>query len=257
MSNKLALDVDDIVNRYQSGESEKRIADSLGVARGAIRARLLDRGVSPRGRSEAESIKWAALKKDRAAVERQCGAAWKAATGKEKSADTMAKLARTRYERLRFVHRGEKEIATALRIRGAAVTQQLAVERYNLDISIDGACVAVEIIGSPWRGATQVTHQRERLERLFDLGWSVLFVVAYDRQSGIIRVKDNRHRYIRPIRIKPVFDASRVAQECIAFAERVRRDESMRRRYGMISGYGEPIPSPGHHLDDFPRVEGF
>src|SRR5262245_21929879 len=55
---RLGLDQEELARRYLAGESEKALAEFLGTNRGIVRRRLLDMGITPRGRSDAERIKW-------------------------------------------------------------------------------------------------------------------------------------------------------------------------------------------------------
>ena len=63
MSAKIEMpDVQDWINKYQSGMSLKQLAEQTGISRNAIRRQFMEQGVLIRGRSEAERVKWQAIK---------------------------------------------------------------------------------------------------------------------------------------------------------------------------------------------------
>ena len=163
-----------IARRYLAGESEKALADAMGVARHAIRARLIEAGVRPRGRSEAELQKWSVLKRDRTAVERQCIGAWAAARGRIQPLTELLTKAKTRAARLSHVGRHEDAIRVALRQRGVVVTPQFQVGPYNLDLALREYRVAVEVLTAYLDAAKSV--KPKRLDYLFDRGWSILIL---------------------------------------------------------------------------------
>jgi hypothetical protein len=104
---RVTLDTDDLVRRYVEGVSENQLAKELGVSRSVVARRLAKAGVERRGRSDAERLKWASLRTDRIAVERQCGAAWNATRGRVKSDAEKAKAARTNFLK-RHSHRARR-----------------------------------------------------------------------------------------------------------------------------------------------------
>lgn len=67
--------LNDLVRRYESGESLKSISDETQIGRGVLGRRFRQAGVDLRGRSEAERLKWQTIKEDPAMVRRQTRAA--------------------------------------------------------------------------------------------------------------------------------------------------------------------------------------
>ena len=108
---------------------------------------------------------------------------------------------------------------------------------HNLDIAIEPARLAVEVIGSR-AGEAATRRLRERTEYLLDAGWCVVFV---------------------PLRTLPQREdpgLAAIAEHLIALTERVRRDESLRRKYGVIGRDGKPSTYCRRELDGLPRIPG-
>ena len=91
-SPRISLPVDELITRYQAGESLKALGEAYGCDRSAIKNRLEHAGIEIRGRSAAEREKWKKIKDDRASVIRQCSAAWNSVRGERK-----------RFEHLRWI----------------------------------------------------------------------------------------------------------------------------------------------------------
>lgn len=233
---RVALDADYLVRAYEAGASEKKLADELGVSRSAIRRRLVARNVKPRGRSEAELLKWSAIKRDRALVERQCGSAWNAARGRIHTLEEKSARAAGGGRR---IGKHEDNIAGLLDAAGCAVTRQLPWGPYNIDLAAHEERVAIEVLGSI------VTHAardriRERTEYLLNGGWCVLFV------------------YVGPLwgRRHVKVDGAFVTDEIVSLVERARRHEPVHGCYRVIRGDGEPTSMLRKYLNDLPVVPG-
>lgn len=209
------LDVDDLVRRYLSGESEKAIADDLGVGRPTIRRRLLAAGITPRGRGEAMSVRMANTSPDER--KRLASAANTARRGSKASADELARKAVTAERTLQKIRNGEIGLAALLSTRGVRPDLQKACGPYNIDIAL--APIAVEVHVStthPMRSA----RQRERVVYLADRGWRTLYVW-----------------------LRPGTEASdAAADEVIAHVERAQADPASVREYRVIRGTGEDAP---------------
>jgi very-short-patch-repair endonuclease len=234
--------------RYVAGESMNQLAKEAGCARATLARRLSGMGVAIRGRSEAERLKWDRLKADPAAVERQLAKAWDAARGREVPLEERIRVAKTRYERMIYVNKGETEIADELRRRGLRVEQQLPVLSFNLDVALLDSRITVEVLGSNPKPAL-AKRLRERAEKLAREGWATVYVETWRREPGLARAKDASHRFVRPRRVKPPFRPGDVAEYVIAFAKELRRDPSTRGQYRVIDGQGQPVSSPGLNPD--------
>lgn len=242
-----------IIGAYEGGESLLSLSRRTGLSRGVILTRLRNAGIEIRGRSDAERLKWAALRKDPKAVAHQCEKAWRARRGSKDSPDTAARRAKTRHERKCAVHSGESEIATQLRTRGVQVEQQFPVGRYNLDVGIPSRRVSVEVVGSPWH-PTHAAVLRQRTEHLLGAGWLILFVLKWRRSTGLIRPRNPDYSFAPTVRTKPRFDPAAVAEYAVALLDRLDRNEPLWGQYGMISGNAEPVSAPSRYLDGFARI---
>lgn len=169
-----------LADRYRAGESVKKLAGEAGLSRGRLTVALQEMGVPLRGRCEAERVKWARLKNDPAAVERQLSKAWEAARGREVPLEERIRVAKTRYERMIYVNNGETEIADELRRRGLRVEQQLPVLSFNLDVALLDSRITVEVLGSNPHPAL-AKRLRERAEKLAREGWATVYVETWRR----------------------------------------------------------------------------
>lgn len=245
--------LNDTINRYKAGVSVAQLSRELGFSRLAITRALKAAGVDLRGQSDAERVKWAGLKANPKRVEKQMAAAWAARRGSSDREDTLVRRARTRQERKVAVHAGEPELAAALVAHGLQIEQQFAFGRYNLDIAIAADRIAVEVVGSNWH-PHHVASIRKRTEHILGEGWAVVFVFAWRREPGLVRDRDSGNRFLPPRRVKPVYDPAAVAEYMVAFAERLRGDEALRGKYGVISGNAEPLTVVCDHLDGLPAI---
>lgn len=215
LKRRIAVDDRAIVSRYASGESEKAIAESLGVSRSVVRRRLLDAGVNPRGGSESMRIRMANMTSD----ER------KLITTHARSACTQS-----RQETLSVVGWGENTLRDWLVDRGCETIPQLAMGPYNIDLAVHP--VAVEV----WNSATNPLRLRrahEKAKYLRERGWSLVWVW---------------------IRKDHVFD-ERVADEIVAIIERTRLNPSTGCEHWVIRGSGEFAPVRKYDTNDIAIVE--
>lgn len=242
-----------VIARYRAGDSLKSLAGEFGVSRTAIAARLKSADVDIRGRSDAERLKWKAIKTDRSAVERQCSAAWSKSRGRIVARDSLICAARTRYERLRFIHRGENEVASAMRERGLKIEQQFPVDGYNIDIAIPARRIAVEIVGSNWHpGGAE--HRRKRLEYLLDRGWLVVFVFIWRREPGLVRPKGIDGKFLSVRRMAKHFVPGKIADYFVALAQKSGRNKAFAGKYGVIDGHAENVAAECPEFNGFARI---
>ena len=183
---------DDIIARYEGGESINKLAPVAGVTRRTLTLHLKECGVKIRGRSEAEKLKWASGAVD---IERQLGKAWEACRGRVYPRSGTVKSARRHMARGNHIHPFEAEVADALIARGYEAVQQFAVEAYNIDVAIPPR-VAVEVIRQTVHRRYSAAHYK-RTKHLLDRGWWVLFV------------------HIPRNRVSISFDAEKVADEVV------------------------------------------
>jgi very-short-patch-repair endonuclease len=223
---RVTLDTDDLVRRYVEGASENQLAKELGVSRSVVARRLAKAGVERRGRSDAERLKWASLRTDRTAVERQCGAAWNATRGRVKSDAEKAKAARTNFLNATRIGRGEDRLATGLTGLGLTVEQQFPCGPYNVDVAVREGAIAVEIMGT-WPKANGTTPYAERVEHILNAGWLLLWVdIAWGK----------------PLRV------AHVAKYVLAWPQFAGRHEAVGRGQWVIRGDAEDTTTMGVKL---------
>lgn len=224
---KVSLDIDEIVSRYLSGESENAIAQSMNVRRDAIRRRLLKAGIEPRGRSEAELLKWSLMSDNQR--RQQVSAAHDASRGRTVPHSQQVRMAQGRERTKSHAVAAEYELANLLRNRGYSVALQKAVDIYNIDIAIDSPPVAVEIFGGKWHAVGN--HERrffKRTKYFLNNGWHMIIVWVDGR------------RY-------PVGVAC--ADYIAAFAQQLGSDVAGRGQYRVILGDGQDAPATDSYFN--------
>ncbi len=211
-----------IVDLYQSGVSEKAVAERLGIERVVVRCRLLKAGVTPRNRSDAMYLRMSQTSPD----ERRhlTAAAHAAARGRIPREDEMASQAITRERTQKKVGNGERLFAQWLAGRGHVAILQKAVGRYNLDLAIPP--VAVEIHVHP-NDPLNRPRTRKRIEYLTDRGWHVLYVWIG----------------------KTHFLTEAAADDAIAFLQRAKGDKAVPGMYRVIRGSGKLVTEGRGDLD--------
>lgn len=193
-NNRLDLDVPKLVRAYLRGQSEKAIAEALGVSRQVIAVRLREAGVPRRDRSAAMFNRMANTSaKERA---RLASAAHDAVRGKKRPD---AELRRRALSRSRLRGDGETIVADALRKICVSVKEQAPVDRYNVDVLADG--IAVEprcATGNPMRNP----HRRKRTEYLLSRGIATLWV-TYTEIEALLGCLDEVIAHFESMRSLP------------------------------------------------------
>jgi len=231
----IKLNIDDLVRRYESGESEKSIADSFRVARNVIRHRLVSAGVAPRGRSSAMYVRMA----NTTAEERLhlTQAAHDAVRGKPKRPETLIKSAKTR-ERTRAleIRSGiENEFAKMLTAREIQFRRNAAVGPYNVDFAIDSHSVAVEIFGGGWHAhGAHADRFLKRTKYLMDRSWGVVVIWIDRRRTGLSRG---------------------AVDELVAHMNVCGANPPANRQYRVLLGNGEDAPALRSYLNDAATVK--
>lgn len=262
MSKEIEIpDLDHLIRRYESGVSMKKLAEESGFGYKVLRRRLRLRGVHIRGRSEAELLKWRRLKPDRAAIERQCSAAWSARRGSTDPLERKIARAKTRYERLTHTSPNEHALAVELRRRGLRFALQHPVGYYNLDLALKRLRVAVEVETA--RSDRCGALSRKRAEYLLDRRWSLIVVTlaAPDPTRGWSRERERLPSgTFAPEGGRspdPGFDFPAIADKLVAFVESMGGLPSMSGQYGVIGREAQPVPVARRYLARWPRIKGF
>lgn len=208
------LPVNQIVNMYISGQSEKQIAKIFNVGRGVIRHRLLQNNISIRNQSERIKIVWEKMSGSQR--KSQTDAAHISAKGRIVSWETKCKHAKTVEKNPSNFSHHEIELQKMLSKRGIKTTHQKAIGAYNCDLAAHP--VAVEIHGGGWHSiGRHAIRFKERTRYLLKSGWFV---------------------YIIPVSESfPLTDT--VADYLASYIKRIRRTKSNICEYRMVWGAGE------------------
>lgn len=206
--------LDDLLRRYQAGESENKLAKEAGVNRWTFRRRLEEAGIEPRGKSEAERLKWAQMSPEQR--RHQVSAAHEAARGRRVSRAELIARAKAR-EGSTSYNVSDEEIVLGDRLReiGLKPIHNLAVGPYNCDLGVGS--VVVEIWGGGWHPKPGET---ERTKYILDAGYSVLIVDTDQRRYPLSR---------------------EVTDHFIDVYEFTRRNKSSERQYRMVRGNGDVV----------------
>ena len=140
------IPVDEIVRRYESGESANALAHAFGASHQAIRERLQVAGVAYRSVAEAAPFR-----------------------------DYREMTARAAKTRTRKIGRGEKQLFKWLTERGERPDPQCPVGPYNIDIAVGRIAVEVETVNvNPFA----YPRMRKRIKYLLDRDWWLCFVMV-------------------------------------------------------------------------------
>lgn len=164
---KLNINVNDLINEYNSGKSVKALAVQFGVSRSVIVNRLHSAGITQRNRSESMYLRMSQMsKEDR---QKLASAANEAKRGYKNSDKTLYKMAIARCKRVGMF---ERDFINAISAAGITVYPQEPFTRYNLDIGCGD--IAVEIhtqIASPL-----TTKHIKKLMDCVNAGKSMIYV---------------------------------------------------------------------------------
>jgi hypothetical protein len=218
--------LDDIIKRYQSGVPLQRLSKETGYTRTVLSKRLIEAGIKIRSYSDGQRARWRDFKSPEY-IEKTLGAAWKASRGRVPSIETRHAIAKTRFHRQLFRFKGEDRIAAFLELSEFPVVQQFPVGPYNLDITLYGFSIAIEVVhlsATDFNFPRSGPQGKERLKYLLDRGWFVLYLIA----TG---TRENRTNSLRTI-----------GHDLIAWVEHACCNESLRGHYWVIWGHGDPPP---------------
>src|SRR5690606_11182891 len=170
---RIALDLDDLRQRYEQGHSVLKMARDLNVSRPVIQRRLASLGLPIRNASEANRLRMANLTvQERRKLTSAANAARRTRIkfeGKARRPDRAQATVNSARSRTRLIGKGEPELVDLLIARGLPVECQVPVYGYNLDIAVWP--VAVEVW---WGEGYPLRHGRQarRMMDIADLGWS-------------------------------------------------------------------------------------
>lgn len=210
-------DVDDLIERYQAGESQNQLAAAFEVTQGTVSRWIIKRGAQI-SRSDAEARKWAAMTAEQRAA--QVASAHEAVRGMVRTDEDLERRALGKYRTQAHATPEERMLANWLRRRGHLSWTQWPVGRYNVDVAVRAGSVAVELFGGGWHAHGD---HRERLPQrtrdLADAGWNLLIIWTHKAHPLSPKVTD----------------------EMVSYIERSRSDPAFRRQYRVIWGDGQLI----------------
>lgn len=174
MPTKIAIDTDNLIERYKAGESVLKMSNELGVSRGVITNRLAELGLSIRTGSEAMKLRMQKLTSEERL--QLASAAHNAVRGKQMP-DSL-KLARAiTIEKQGKISKYEAQFGAYLSALGIEFVYQKSVGIYNVDIAIPESSIAVEIFGGYWhRVGRHAARYRKRTEYLLSSGYLPIIV---------------------------------------------------------------------------------
>lgn len=231
---KYIPDIDNLIKRYLSGESLKKISDEMNISRPLLKRRFLKAGIQLRGRSDANRLKWARIT-DIIVRKRQVAAAHAARRGMTDSACIKQARAATNFTRQLHSGHGEQTLIALLAAVGIPATHLKPVCGYNLDVALDELPIAVEIDSSRFYSDSAAVSQR--LKNLLDSGWCILYVLTCGHANRV--------------------DIRAIACKVIALLDLARRDKTVFGQYGVINGKAKAMTTPRTYLDSMTRIPGF
>jgi len=214
--------LDNLIKRYQAGESALKLSREFVIERNVLRRRLMAAGITLRTNSEACSIRMSRMSiENRHAITAN---AHIAAKGRHASIEELEARAIVRQNSCSTQSPTERKFINLIRKKGIIVTPQKACGKYNIDIAIESDSVAVEIYGGSWHANGRAAFRdKQRIPYLLDAGWHLVIVWV-----------DNA-RY--PLTIKAI-------NYIIALMKRIRLNEPLWREYHMIRGDGQLVTTP-------------
>lgn len=223
LKRRTELPMDELLELYRSGVSEKALAERYGVSRTVIRPRLLEAGVEIRDRSAAMYQRMATASPEER--KRLVKAAHAARRGGGLPAGHHMVVARGKQRTRGAAGDLELELQAMLEALGWETTHQYAVGNYNLDLARPPFAVEVHISTT---NPLKLPRLLRRTERLTEAGWSVFYVW----------VSRNRRR------IEPA-----VAEQLVTWAQEVQRLPSFPGHYRVVRGTGKHVASGRGGLD--------
>jgi len=168
----------EIIQLYKTGIGAVSIGEQFGVDKNVIRRRLDEWGIPVRGVVEANRIMMAARTPEEHS--RNVIKAHEAVRGSRRSKKSLRQAAQTNERNGTISSTHEKRFAKFLRKAGIAFTPQKAINTYNVDFSIDGTPIAVEIFGSRIRATLKSFAPKfnKRSKKILKAGYILVIVWA-------------------------------------------------------------------------------
>jgi hypothetical protein len=222
-------DLDDLVRRYQAGESALSIGRSYNVGSVSITFQLKKLGIPIRNNRDAAL--WRIMHEGPNAYMRGMRAAHRKIDGRAQPWVQGLARARTREIKQIGIRESEQRLAGYLRELGYEVTHQKAIDIYNIDLWLPESEIAVEVYLS---GRAQLDSPLNS-RRLIDLAY---------RGVTIVYVLATKTRNI---------DA-RAAQYIATFSQLTQRNPTLRGEYRVIRGTGQLLATGRDNFDVWPFI---
>jgi predicted DNA-binding protein YlxM (UPF0122 family) len=223
------LNIDNIIELYNSGKSVNELSKIFNVARTVIYNRLKKSEVVIRMQKEANQLMMS--KRTREENIKNTINAHNAIKGKHHTHKELCHRAISREKSFkRFVSFYESEIAKELSKRGIDYIPQKAVDIYNVDFCVFGN-IALEVFGGGWH--TSGKHKAkffERSKKIFDSGYTIV----------ICWITNNTY-----------FIPTAIADYLVALNDILRSDPASRCKHYVIRGDGKTSAIGSKNLEYF------
>ena len=172
-----APDADNLIVRYQAGESLKALSDQTQISRRVIARHLSEHGISLRGRSAANTKRMSRLSHSERSTLTSAAHVGRRNMGGVRELNRAINVAYTR-ERNRLTQTAtERLVMDWLSAHRWTCTPQKAIGPYNVDLAIDELFVAVEVRYATGPGSPLGRKHRQRVEHILDAGWHVVYLL--------------------------------------------------------------------------------
>jgi len=162
---RIHLPINEIVNRYSSGESVNSLAKDYSVSRGAITTRLIRANIKLRTQSESEKAKWVHMTADQR--KRQVKAAHDSIRGRRKTREFLIRKAKGVQAKAKLSQLENLFLAT-FGSSGIKVIPLYALDIFNLDFAIPDVQLAIEIDSGHWHESDRKVKQDRKKEAFLE-----------------------------------------------------------------------------------------
>src|SRR3989304_3615217 len=213
-----------VAEKYRSGMSSYALSKHFGCTQNAIMNTLRRLGAKVRIRSEAGRLRVSKESSEYRAKTAEKGASKRRGRKETKEALMIRAITKQRFQVK--IGQFESELSDRLRASGLQVTQQLAVDRYNVDIAVPPFAIEVHHTAhSPWSRDRLI----RRSEDLRNLGWHVVYIWHC---AGLPGPKTSRKG--PPRRHGSFFDFGYVTEKLISIFKRIGSDPTSPRQNFVI-----------------------
>jgi hypothetical protein len=233
MSRKIEIpNIDNVIERYESGVSLNQLSKEVGIARITLTRRFESLGVNLRSQSDSERLKWSKMTETQR--KRQVQKAHEASRGRLVSTAEKIKRAKSAYLNNFKKGRHELELIELLRDFGYDAVSQLNFGIYNLDISVHGLPIAIEIQTSNHQLLRRPKHI-QRTKYILGRKYFLIYVIIDQSKN--------------PLRLYAI------ANKIISYLNVLSLDKSIVGKYAMIGRDGKPFPSSCYDFNGHTRIE--